>query len=59
MFIICAVFVLISSFKNYASNKDVKKKRTRFKKKQIKGFLKDGIQEIIGGFVEGPVLKEI
>ncbi|WLN25915.1 hypothetical protein KJD10_05850 (plasmid) [Borreliella valaisiana] len=54
MFIICVVFALISSFKNYLINKDVKK-LDQVLKKQVKRFLdtKDEIKEITGGVVEG------
>ncbi|MGF7102298.1 ErpL protein [Borreliella kurtenbachii] len=49
MFIICAVFALISSCKNYASDKDEKKLEQNLEKK-VEGFLdfagtKDGVKE--------------
>ncbi|WP_418906052.1 Erp family outer-surface lipoprotein [Borreliella carolinensis] len=49
MFIICAVFVLISSCKNYASDKDEKSLEQDLEEK-VEGFLDTKKEELVGGF---------
>ncbi|WP_215538088.1 outer surface protein ErpG [Borreliella bavariensis] len=48
MFIICAVFALISSCKNYASSKDLKNLEQNVEGK-VKGFLEAKKEELSGG----------
>lgn len=58
MFIICVVFVPISSCKNYASSKDVKNLEQDFRKQAFLGVdTKDEIKKIIQSVVEYLVLK--
>ncbi len=48
MFVICAVFALISSCKNYASSKDLKNLEQNVKGK-VEGFLEAKKEELVGG----------
>ncbi|WP_215540071.1 hypothetical protein [Borreliella bavariensis] len=48
MFIICAVFALISSCKNYTSSKDLKNLEQNVEGK-VKGFLEAKKEELVGG----------
>ncbi len=45
MFIICAVFALIISCKNYAGGEDLKENT----KEQVEGFLETKKEELVGG----------
>ncbi|ACN56035.1 hypothetical protein [Borreliella burgdorferi] len=50
MFIICAIFALIVSCKNYASGEDVKKSLEQDLKGKVKGFLDTKKEEFFGDF---------